>query len=265
MVPPSPSSGVSPQAYGIMRAVEDAHWWFDAMEHIASRLLASPGGRTPCAVLDAGCGTGRNLRFLERCFPAAAVTGLDFSPVALNHCAKRGFERLVCGSVNALPFASETFDLVTSFDVLTADSVDELAALREQARVLRLGGRLLIRVAAYNFLRSRHDAEWNIGRRYTRRGLQIKLIQAGFDVKLVCYANALLLPVALAKRWTERMFPSENDGSDLQIGAGVGIMASILRGVLKSEAPWIIRGWLPFGLSAIALAEKSVASGVPQH
>lgn len=262
MAPPPPSSGVTAQAYGTMRAVEDAHWWFDAMERITARLLAVPGGRPPRAVLDAGCGTGRSLRFLAARFPAAAITGLDFSPVALQHCGERGFHRLVGGSVNALPFAPDTFDLVTSFDVLTAESVDEPAALREQARVLRPGGRLLVRVAAYDFLRSRHDAEWNIGRRYTRSGLRAKLIQAGFDVKLVSHANALLLPVALAKRWAERVFPPENDGSDLRIGAGTGRTAAILRAILASEAPWVARGRLPFGLSVVALADKPAAPGL---
>ena len=248
-----------------MRAVEDTHWWFDAMEHITVQLLAMPGGKPARAVLDAGCGTGRNLRFLEGHFPAATVTGLDFSPVALDHCKKRGFERLVRGSVNALPFASETFDLVTSFDVLTADSVDELPALREQARVLQPGGRLLIRVAAYDFLRSRHDMEWNIGRRFTRTGLQAKLIRAGLDVKFVGYANAFLFPVALAKRWMERVFPPRNDSSDLQVGADGGLKSSILRGILASEAPWIVRALLPFGLSVIALADKPAAFKTKDH
>ena len=250
------SGGVSPQAYETMRAVEDAHWWFDAMEHITSRLLATTGTGSPDAVLDAGCGTGRNLRFLKRRFPAATVMGLDSSPVALDHCKKRGFARLVNGSVNALPFASDTFDLVTSFDVLTADSVNEPLALREHLRVLRPGGRLLVRVAAYNFLRSRHDAEWNIGRRYTRQGLRTTLIQAGFEVKSISYANTFLFPVALAKRWAERLIPPSVGDSDLQIGAGASPAASALRAILASEAPWVVRSWLPFGLSIITLADK---------
>lgn len=244
-----------------MRAVEDAHWWFDAMERITARVLDVPGGRLPHRVLDAGCGTGRNLRFLKRRFPGATVTGLDFSPVALGHCTGRGFKQLVRGSVDALPFAAETFGLVTSFDVLTASSVDEPRALREMARVLRPGGRLLIRVAAYDFLRSRHDAEWNIGRRYTRKGLQAKLLGAGYDVRLVGYANSFLLPLALLKRWAERIVSPGNDGSDLKIGAGTGPVAAVLRTVLAGEAPWIARGWLPCGLSVIALADKPDPSG----
>ncbi len=239
-----------------MRQVEDAHWWFDAMESITARLLDHPGGSPVRAALEAGCGTGRNLRFLSQRYPQAGITGLDFSPVALGHCRERGHHRLVCGSVDALPFAPESFDLVTNFDVLTAGSVDEPAALREFARVLRPGGRLLLRVAAYDFLRGRHDVEWNIGRRYRRTELRQKLTRAGLVVRVSSYANTFLFPVALAKRWAERMFPPRDETSDLQIGAGRGFTARALRTLLASEGRWVIAGALPFGLSIFVLAEK---------
>ena len=239
-----------------MRAVEDAHWWFDAMEAITARVLDRPGAPAVRDVLEAGCGTGRNLRFLARRYPAATVTGLDFSPVALDHCRGRGLERLVSGSVSALPFADGAFDLVTSFDVLTAGSVDDAAALREFARTLRPGGRLFLRLAAYDFLRSRHDAEWNIQRRYRRSGLVKMLRQAGLTVRVASYANTVLFPVALAKRWAEAVFPPSTEASDLQIGAGRGPVAWALRTLLAGEAAPVAAGRLPFGLSVVALAEK---------
>lgn len=242
-----------------MRAVEDAHWWFDAMEAISARLLdrGSAEGKVR-RVLDAGCGTGRNLRFLRGRYPEGQVSGLDFSVVALRHCRERGLEGLVQGSVSTLPFAKESFDLVTSFDVLTAGSVDEEAAFGELARVLRPGGRLLLRVAAYDFLRGRHDAEWNIGRRYRRPELRRKLTRAGLTVRMVSYANTFLFPVAVAKRWAEYFFPPGEETSDLKIGAGWGAAAWVLRTLLASEGRWVAAGALPFGLSIFALAEKPV-------
>lgn len=254
---PAISSGVAPRAYDIMREVEDAHWWFDAMESITGRTLDRhpPIGEVR-DVLDAGCGTGRNLRYLARRHPKAAVNGLDVSPVALRHCRSRGLARLVGGSAAALPFADGSFDLVTNFDVLTARSVDEGAALREFSRVLRPGGRLFIRVAAYDFLRGRHDDEWNIGRRYRRGELREKLVRAGLRVRVASYANTLLFPVAVAKRWAEAVFSPKEETSDLQIGAGGSLTARALRAVLASEGRWVAAGALPFGLSVVALAEK---------
>ncbi len=247
---------VTAQAYGIMRAVEDAHWWFDAMEATTAALLRRGGPPDVRDALDAGCGTGRNLVFLQRSGIGARVTGLDHSPVALGHCRVRGLARLVRGSVNALPFDAESFDLVTSFDVLTAGTVDDTRALAEAARVLRPCGRLLVRVAAYDFLRSRHDREWNITRRYRRGELRAKLEAAGLRVRVASYANTWLFPVALAKRLAEGVRPPREDASDLQIGAGRGWVPTLLRTLMTTERGWVAAGRLPFGLSLYALAEK---------
>ena len=248
---------VTARAYGIMRAVEDAHWWFDAMEATTTALLRRGGPPDVRDALDAGCGTGRNLVFLERfCGAGAAVIGVDHSPVALGHCRARGLARLVRGSVNALPFDAGRFDLVTSFDVLTAGTVDDARALAEMTRVLRPGGRLLVRVAAYDFLRSRHDREWNITRRYRRAELRTKLAAAGLRVRTASYANTWLFPVALAKRLAEAVRPPREDASDLQIGAGRGWVPTLLRTLMTTERGWVAAGRLPFGLSLYALAEK---------
>ena len=239
-----------------MRAVEDTHWWFEGMERITSRLLAVAGvladGRER-RVLDAGCGTGRNLLFLGR---YGEAVGLDGSAVALECCRERGLERLVCGTVNALPFADAAFDLVTSFDVLTAAGVDDRAALQESARVLRPGGHFLVRVAAYDWLRSRHDEEWTIQHRYERRELCAKVRATGLEICRASYANTWLLPVALAKRLAERWFPPREETSDLELGAQRTVSTRLLRAVLASEAGWVAGRGLPCGLSFIILARK---------
>jgi SAM-dependent methyltransferase len=252
---------IDTSAYQRMFELEDEHWWFDGMEAITARLLDLPlanGGSHPdpsrCRVLDAGCGTGRNLRFLRR---YGQVTGMDYSLYALNCCASRGFDRLVRGSVNALPFPDASFDLVTSIDVLVVRGVDPPAAMREFARVLQPGGRVLLRVAAYDWLRGQHDAEWTVERRYHRPELCEQLAAAGLRVHRASYANTWLLPVALLKRWAERWSRQPPKGDDLKIGAGKSLVGRTLRAVLASEARWVAgkRG-LPFGLSLFALAEK---------
>lgn len=259
---PTAEKNIAAAAYRRMFAVEDGHWWFDGMEAISARLLDGWEAPPDPRVLDAGCGTGRNLRFLgERYGRAGTVLGLDHSAVALACCAARGFRgNLVRGSVNALPFPDHHFDLVTSFDVLMTSGVDDRAALREFARTLRPGGALLMRVPAYDVLRGRHDREWAVARRYSRRELREKLLDAGFPapgLKLT-HANAWLLPVAVAKRVLERFRPPRSD-SDLSLGADrrhpVG---RLLRTALASEAPFIARlpGGLPAGLSLMALARR---------
>jgi len=147
-------------------AVEDRHWWYVGRRRILEGVvdsLALPGG---AEILDAGCGSGRNLEWLAR---FGAVTGLELSEDSLEYARRRAIGSVVAGSVEDIPLADESFDLVTSFDVI--EHVDDLRALRELHRLLRPGGRLLVSVPAYPFLWSEHDARNHHRRRYTTRAL----------------------------------------------------------------------------------------------
>ena len=99
-------------------------------------------------------------------------------------------------------------------------------------------------------------ANGNIVRRYRRGPLRQKLADAGLRVLVSSYANTWLFPVALAKRWSEIFRVPSEETSDLQIGAGRGLVPTILRTLMTSERRWVTAGSLPFGLSLYALAEK---------
>jgi ubiquinone/menaquinone biosynthesis C-methylase UbiE len=90
-------------------------------------------------VLEAGCGTGLLLERIARF--AARARGVDLSAGMLARARERGLE-VVQGSITALPYADESFDLVCSFKVL-AHVADVRAALAEMARVTRPGGFVL--------------------------------------------------------------------------------------------------------------------------
>ncbi len=79
--------------------------------------------------------------------PTGHVVGIDVSPdmiaLASERCANRAQIEVSEGDAVALPFGDETFDVVISTQVY--EYVQDVAkALREAARVLRPGGRLLV-------------------------------------------------------------------------------------------------------------------------
>ena len=126
-----------------MAAVEERHWWYGGMRAIAAALLDEAyRGRHDLHILDAGCGTGGNARFLRR---YGTVVGIDLAAEALELGGERLPGVLARASVLDIPFADARFDLVTSFDVLYHRAVpDEGRALRETARVLRPNGRFAV-------------------------------------------------------------------------------------------------------------------------
>lgn len=244
---------MKPEEYQTMFEVEDSLWWYRGMEAITRKVLARYYRRGQgLRILDAGCGTGATMKYL---FDYGVVYGLDFSSAALEFSRRRGLTRLAAGSVTDLPFPDEVFDLVTSFDVLCVHGIDDRKALAEFRRVLAPGGRVVLRLPAYGWLRGSHDRAVDIAHRYKASELRRKLSDAGLQPEHTSYANTLLFPLAVLRRWTDRFF-LRTDGSDLMLGFGP--LDRIFRGILAAEAPWVAGRRLPFGLTIIAVGCKAV-------
>jgi SAM-dependent methyltransferase len=245
---------LDPREYERIFQVEDHHWWYRGMEAITRAMLAR-WYRIPSRlfILDAGCGTGAAASTFLADY--GTVTGIDIHPLALKFSRKRNLSRLACASVSALPFDSSQFDLITSFDVLYERAVaDDLAALREFVRVLVPGGRVFLRLPAYDWLRGQHDKVVHTNKRYTANRVEHLLAESGLSVERVSFANMFLFPVALLKRLGERLFPIGEENSDLDLN--IGLLNGILLKILSSEAPLVATRGLPFGLSVVAVARK---------
>ncbi len=239
------------EQYDILFRMEESHWWYLGMQQMVGSLLARHlrGGRAS-RILDAGCGTGGMLRYLERFGPGV---GVDMAEEAIDLCRQRQLRSVLRGSVEQLPFAAESFDLVVSFEVLYHRAVgNDRLALAEFNRVLGPGGLLVIRLPAYNWLRGAHDVAVHTRHRYHRSELAQKLSAAGFRVRKLTYVNSLLFPVAALKRMVEGT--SHSLKPDLDLPPRPANRA--LLGVLAVESALLRFVSLPWGLSLLAVAEK---------
>jgi len=117
-------------------------------QQIVAWLQLAPGSR----LLDAGCGGGGMTRLLaEAVGPNGEVVGLDANPQLLawgqahiKDTDLAGRIKFQEGDVLNLPFEDGRFDLVWCSRVVHGLS-DQLAGVRELARVVRPGGRLILR------------------------------------------------------------------------------------------------------------------------
>lgn len=106
----------------------------------AARIVA---GWNPATVLDLACGSGDLSLALTKACPQALVVGADFCEPMLQASLAKGVQRLAAADGMRLPFADGTFDAVTvAFGLRNMESW--LKALKEFARVLKPGGKLLI-------------------------------------------------------------------------------------------------------------------------
>jgi SAM-dependent methyltransferase len=244
--------------YRRMYVVEDTHWWYHNLHQLVLNQLRSglkrSGGRR-LRILDAGCGTGAMAIKLAE---LGDVTAMDFSHDALQFCRERDLSDLVAGSVNELPFADASFDVVVSLDVLCHRSVDEKQAAGELARVLRPGGLLVLNLPAYDWLKGQHDVAVQTARRYTRRRVRALYEGAGLQVLQARHWNTILFPAAAAMRIASRRRLSEEGASDVQPVQPA--LNKTLKGVLGLERGLMKLAPLPFGLSVLAVGRRPEAA-----
>jgi ubiquinone/menaquinone biosynthesis C-methylase UbiE len=234
------------------RAERD-HFWFRGFRRFVSPLLAEAvRDRPDPAILDCGCGTGYNLGLLRQYGRAA---GIDITWTGLAFARARGDRAVAQASAAVLPFGDESFDVVTSFDVIYGlQDDDERAALREMFRVLRPGGHLVLNVAAMNMLTGNHSVLGGEVRRYSRAVLAERLTGAGFAVRRLTYTNAAIFPIVAAVRLLQRV--SGHQESEHEISIPPAPLNAALSAVLAVEAAALRVMNMPFGSSLLALARK---------
>jgi SAM-dependent methyltransferase len=228
---------------------EDRHWWYRGRRTVLEGVIE--GLRLPARarILDAGCGSGRNMVELAR---HGTVTGVELSETSVRLARERGVGEVIAGSVLEMPFASDAFDMAVCLDVI--EHLDEdVDALRELRRVVAPGGSLLVTVPAYPWLWSGHDVINHHRRRYTRRSLQTAAESAGWVQARTTHFNSLLLPVAIILRVVDR-FSSKTTESSLDLWVPPTPLNWLLERPLALEAALIARGGrIPAGLSLLAV------------
>ena len=229
---------------------DDRHWWYRGRRRVLAAVLDQialpPGAR----LLDAGCGSGRELDELA---PRGDVTGVDLSPLAVARARARGHPDVHEAPIERLPFADMTFDLVTCLDVIEHIS-DDRAALAELRRVTRPGGHLVVTVPAYPSLWSAHDVANGHVRRYRPVTLHAAVKDAGWRVVRDTHFNATLLAPAAIVRLTRRHRAQGDAPNRSELTLTPPRLDTLLEQPLRGEARLIAAGHrIPAGLSLLAV------------
>jgi SAM-dependent methyltransferase len=231
--------------------VEETHWWFAGRRRLFGRELTFSGLTSQSIVLDVGTGTGANLRMLHD-LNVRRVTGLDCDETSIRFCDSKGLGNVRLGDICAMPFADRRFDFVIATDVI--EHVDnDVAALREIARVLNNGGKALIAVPAFSSLWGLQDIVAHHKRRYRLRPLLQKMRDAGLDPVRSYYFNYLLfMPIWLARRLIS-LFGIKRDSEAEFNSPLLNKFFSIIFTIDTHTAPLLHP---PFGVSILAIGEK---------
>lgn len=203
-------------------------------------------------ILDVGSADGPSAQWL---YEHGNVTSMDVDPRGLPPGG-------VVGSAMDMPFADNSFDIVSAFDVIEHCSDEELA-FREIERVLKPGGLLLMSVPAYEWAWTAFDDQNAHYRRYTRPRLRRGLQNAKLQPVRITYAFAGVFPFFTAARLATRMKERGRRGSWQEsqvpilphVSSG---LSSFFERLCRLDESVLRSQDLPFGSSVLGVARKAV-------
>ncbi len=248
------SMAMLPREYRVMFEIEEDYWWYRGLRVLLQGLLAAYVAADGSAkILDAGCGTGKNLEILAQ---HGDAWGVDIAQEAIQYCRLRGIrnERTMVASLLELPFPEKFFDVAFSFDVI-CNIQHDVAAFREIRRTLKPDGYIITQLPAYRFLWSAHDVAVGHKHRYMARDLRVKLESAGFRVKKLTYLNMTLFPFIALLRFARRPAATGTRArSDLApLPRTVNALLARLFSAEMRAAP---QRRFPYGISMLAVARR---------
>jgi SAM-dependent methyltransferase len=233
---------------------EATHFWFRGFRAFITPVVRDlAGGRRDLRIIDCGCGTGHNMRLVLEPYGRVVGFDLDEGGIALSRALGANVVR---ANAAFAPFASESFDIATSFDVMQCLEPDA-AVVREMARLVRPGGAVVVTMAALEMLRGDHSESWQEVRRYTPATARALLVQAGLRVERVSFLFGSLFPLMLTVRFAQRLLrPFRGHRPDADIAIPSTPVNGLLTALVTAEARVASRVSLPVGSSLLVVGKK---------
>jgi len=236
---------------------EKNHWWFKSRRSILKCILGQINHPNKKTVLEVGCGTGGNLKYLFNNFNK--VNGMDNDSTALdyakvNFCAGGLFQ----GDANSLNNLESSYNLIAFLDVLYHDNIKSVEDVIKQANNrLKSNGYLLLSEPAFNFLKGKHSETVQTKRRFTKHKLEKIIYRSGFKKIIISsyWGFTIFFLMLMKRRILEPIFGTNinSEGTDL---FSIPIVDDILFWLTKFESKLIKEMNIPFGSSVVILAKK---------
>ncbi len=223
----------------------EQHWYYRSK---AKAMMNFLGRDMPLKILDIGAGSGFFSQHLLANTTAQEAWCVDISYEADSDKKEKGKRIHYRRSVDALDA-----DLVLIMDLLEHVD-DDVALLKKYLSMVPQGSHFLITVPAFQFLWSGHDEFLEHKRRYTLKGLEATVRNAGLEVKLGAYYFAMVFPVAAILRMAQKALGKRITARS-QMARYHPIVNTVLTLLCKVELHFMRFNRMA-GLSVFCLAEK---------
>lgn len=245
-----PSSTV----YRDMGFYENTHWWYRSLRDLLLQKILEINPKT---ILDAGCGTGKNIEFLTQ--KGFNVSGFDISDEAIKYCISKNLNQIKNGDITKFPDYKNKFDLIYSMDVLGNLDKSELPLFVCEAREnLTTNGHLIVNTSALPWLYSLHDKAWDIKTRYYLEDITSELEKNNFKIVFSTYRVSLLFGLVLVSRIFDKISYRFKDLNETRgdLHRTNSLIDIIFYSVMRLENYLLKRTRFPIGSSIFVVAKK---------
>lgn len=248
---------------GLMQ-IEDNSWWFKYRAFFIKTIAEKYLDKSK-RIYDIGGGNGYTSSKMMR--HGWRTSLIEPTYQACLNAKKRGLDEVICGEVTQETVEDAYFEQAMLLDVLEHIENDKefLMLIRKK---LKINGRLLITVPAFEELWSSEDDAAGHFRRYTIEGLSKVAKQAGFKIITINYFFGFLyVPIKVVRHYGEKiglLKPYEKRSeyerervNQSQFRSRKGIVDFVLKKLEKHEIRKIISGKrLRRGSSIILVLER---------
>ena len=216
--------------------------------------------RPQSVILEVGCSSGYLLKELGALFQSALVIGADSIGWLGEVAGRAPGIPLLQFDLTECPLPDATVDAVICLNVLE-HIADDLAAMRQIARVLRPGGIAVIEVPAGPTLYDWYDESLRHYRRYSMKGLRDLAGRAGLGIVRATHLGAFVYPgFGVLKRYRRWQQPTARDLSAVKRSVSRTRASRGLAACLAIELAVGRVMQYPFGIRCVATCQKPSSS-----
>lgn len=191
--------------YEIMRKTEDALWWYRVLFYRISSVIQKQFDNRDIKILDAGCGTGGLIRYLDR-MGYKNLQGFDLEPIAVEIAGESGYPIQQFGIEEGPDqYKDQSFDVIVSSDVLYFVPEEKwLTLLNNYSEILSKHGIIILNLPAGSEFKGSHDTAVGIQKRIHVKKFMAMIKKSKLQPVLKQRWPLLLAPIIFIVRFFQR-------------------------------------------------------------
>lgn len=159
----------------------------------------NPGVIDGVKALEIGCGNGINMQLFETDL-GLVVDGCDLNETAVKQIKNVTGQKYIYNIYDLNHDMLEYYDLILLLDVIEHIKEDR-DFVKKALKHLKVNGRIIVNVPAFNMLYSKYDSVLGHIKRYRKKELKLLLTSLGLEIEHISYWGFFLFPVLIIRKF----------------------------------------------------------------